>query len=238
MFKPYKIFKELRRNNVIILKFSEELWESVKDIYKAIIEHEFLKGLVTGSLGEEKFKFYVIQDALYLREFAKALSLAASKAPREDWLLTLNEHSKNTLIVERALHDSFFKDWRLSKEEVYSKPMSPTNLAYTNYLIAIAYSRPFHEVLGSLLPCYWIYWEVGKELSKRGSRKELYQRWIETYSAEDFGKVCLSVIDMMDNVSESLTLENKNSVKAHFTITSKYEYLFFDSAYKLEEWII
>ena len=95
-------------------------------------------------------------------------------------------HARDVIIVERALYESFFKDWQLTDDDVYSAPIAPNNLLYTSYLLKTAYERPFPEILGCFLPCYWIYWEVGKELEKRGSPKELFRRWIQTYSSEQY----------------------------------------------------
>ncbi|MEM2525738.1 MAG: thiaminase II [Candidatus Methanomethylicaceae archaeon] len=220
------------------MKFSNELWNSILKIYNAIIEHPFIKGLVDGNLEEEKFKFYVIQDSHYLREYARALNIAAAKSPKEEWMIKFSEHAKIALVVERALHESFFKDWGLSESDVKKIPMSPTNLAYTTYLIAIAYSGSYHELIGALLPCYWIYWEVGKELEKKGSKKELYQRWINTYSSKEFAEVCEVVIEITNELAEILNEKQREEMKKHFVTTSKYEYMFWDSAYKLEQWPI
>ena len=93
-----------------------------------------------------------------------------------------NEHAAGALKVERALHEGFFKDFGLSPEEVAATPLAPTNLAYTSYLLAVAYGAPFHEAVAALLPCYWIYWEVGKALERAGSPDPLYARWIGTYA--------------------------------------------------------
>lgn len=200
------------------------------------MNHPFIKGLADGSLRTEQFKFYVIQDALYLTEFAKTLSLTAAKVPEEDWIITFNEHSKTAILVERSLHHSFFKMWSLTKKEVYSTQMTPTNLAYTTYLVATAYSRPLHELLAALLPCYWLYWEVGKTLEKLGSKNELYQKWIETYASKDFANVCKFVLEITDSLDDTLTVSQKLDATKHFVTTSRYEYLFWDSAYRLEQW--
>ncbi|MEM4297405.1 MAG: thiaminase II [Nitrososphaerota archaeon] len=216
--------------------FTESLWSSITNIYKAIVNHPFIQGLVDGSLEEEKFKFYVIQDALYLSEYSRALSIAASKAPHDEWAMMFNDHARMAILVERSLHEGFFKEWGLGKEGVYSTPMTPTNLAYTSYLKAVAYSSPFHELLAALLPCYWIYWEVGKELEKQGSRKRLYQRWIDTYSSDEYAGICKAVLDITDEYSRELTEAQRLRMKNHFMTTSKYEYMFWDSAYRLERW--
>ena len=76
--------------------FTDELWEENLDIYREILDHSFLTGLSEGTLSQEAFSFYMIQDAHYLREFARALSITASKAPREEWAALLNRHAVDT----------------------------------------------------------------------------------------------------------------------------------------------
>ncbi len=218
--------------------FTEDLWSSIKGIFDSILTHPFVKGLVDGSLEEERFKFYVIQDNLYLSEYARTLSLAAAKAPLDKWFLAFNEHAKLALVVERALHDSFFRGWGLSEEQLRSTPMMPTNLAYTSYLKVVAITEPFYEVVAALLPCYWVYWEVGKELERRGSKNPLYQKWIETYSSKEFGSICGVVVEITDELSKNLTQEQKEGMKKHFTTASRYEYMFWDASYRMERWPI
>ena len=143
----------------------------------------------------------MVQDALYLREFARALSLAAARAPEDDWIVMFNEHAAGALQVERSLHERFFKEFGLSPGEVAATPLAPTNLAYTSYLLAVAYGAPFHEALAALLPCYWIYWEVGKRLERAGSPDPLYARWIATYASDEFGDVVRAVLAATDAIA-------------------------------------
>src|ERR671935_3133996 len=100
------------------MPFTTELWSAIAPIYGAILRHPFLRGLADGSLSRESFRFYAVQDALYLRDFARALSLAAARAPRDEWIIMFNDHSAGALKVERALHESFFKEFGLSPEDV------------------------------------------------------------------------------------------------------------------------
>jgi thiaminase (transcriptional activator TenA) len=218
------------------MAFTKELWQSIEPIYAAILRHPFLRGLTDGSLPRESFKFYAVQDALYLREFARALSLAGAKAPEDDWIIMFNEHAAGALKVERSLHESFFQEFGLTHEAVASTPLAPTNLAYTSYLLAIAYGRPFHEVLAAVLPCYWIYWEVGKELERAGSADPLYKRWIGTYASEEFGSVVRDVLAAADKVAERLRPAERDVMRGHFVTTSRYEWMFWDMGLRRETW--
>lgn len=216
--------------------FTAALWGEIGSIYDAILDHPFITGLTSGALNRDAFQFYAIQDALYLREYARALSLAAVKAPDDDTVILFNEHSTGCLVVERAMHEEFFRTFGLTPDSVRQTPMAPTNLAYTSYLISVAYDRPFHELLAAVLPCYWIYWEVGRALVERGSPDPLYQKWIDTYSDEAFGANVLAVLDLTDRVGRDLSAADRKAMTHHFVTTSRLEWLFWDMGYRQEVW--
>ena len=218
------------------MTFTRDLWASIAPIYGAILAHPFVRGLTDGSLSREAFEFYVIQDAHYLRDFARALSVAAARAPKEDWIIMLNDHAAGALRVERSLHETFFRELGLTEAAVAAVPLAPTNLAYTSYLLGVAYGRPFHEAIAALLPCYWIYWEVGKELERAGSGDPLFARWIATYASGEFGSVVQAVLATTDSVASSLTAADRDAMRRHFVTTSRYEWMFWDMGFRREAW--
>ena len=216
--------------------FTDELWHSIEPIYAVIQRHPFIAGLTDGSLPRESFEFYAVQDALYLREFARSLAIAAAKAPKDDWIVMLSDHAAGALRVERTLHEGFFQEFGLTPEGVFNTPLAPTTLAYTHYLLAVAYGRPFHEALAALLPCYWIYWEVGKALTRAGSPNPLYARWIGTYGSDEFGDVVRAVLDATNEIAAGVGDVERVAMRRHFTTTSRYEWMFWDMGYARERW--
>ena len=84
--------------------FTNELWLSITSIYDEILVHPFLRGLTDGRLTKERFRCYVLQDTVYLREYARALSLAGVRSPDESALVMCNEHSAGAITVVRSLH--------------------------------------------------------------------------------------------------------------------------------------
>ena len=217
-------------------RFTEQLWQAIDPIFDAIVRHPFIRGLTDGTLPRDAFRFYVIQDALYLRDFARALALAAAKAPQDRAIAMFCRHAIGAIEVERQLHEGFFRDFGLSAEDVERTPMAPTNLAYTSYLLRVGYGSPFHEVLGAVLPCYWIYWEVGKRLAERGSPDPMYRRWIETYGGEEFGATVQAVLELTDQIAAELTAAQSDAAVAHFVTTSRYEWMFWDMGWRQERW--
>ena len=216
--------------------FTNELWRSITSIYDEILAHPFLQGLTDGTLSEERFRFYVLQDAVYLRDYARALSLAGVRSPDVSALVMFNGHSAGAITVERSLHEGFLKDLGVSREEAEATQASPTTLAYTSFLLRTAALSDYPEVLGAVLPCYWIYREVGKALLERGSPEPRYQKWIDTYGGEDFGALVEAVLDLTDGVCEDLNPSQKARVGEAFVVTSRYEWMFWDAAWRLEGW--
>ncbi|GBC71068.1 Aminopyrimidine aminohydrolase [Candidatus Calditenuaceae archaeon HR02] len=217
--------------------FTDRLWSAARDVYQAILAHPFITGLTDGSLDVEVFKEYIIQDALYLSRFAKAVALVGAKAPDDDAALTLISTARDALLVERAsLHDFLLSQWGISMPILKGYQMSPTNRAYTDFLIASAYEKPFLTGLAAILPCFWVYMEVGRELLKRGSPVETYSRWIDTYSSPDYEQAVDRIIRLAGKAGERAGKEELIDAELHFRISTIYEYLFWDSSYRRESW--
>jgi thiaminase/transcriptional activator TenA len=219
-------------------RHTDELWASIAGIYDEILAHPFIRGLTDGSLDPDAFRFYIVQDALYLVEYARALSLAAARAPDADGILLFARNAAGAIEVERALHEEFFADFGLSGEDVEATPPAPTNLAYTSYLLAVVGGGSFAEGLGALLPCFWIYREVGRALIDRGSPDPLYVRWIDTYGGEEYGAIVEDVIALTERVAAAAGERERRRLREHFVQTSRYEWMFWDMGYRRETWPI
>ncbi len=215
---------------------TQRLWESISSTYRAILDHPFIEGLTTGHLEREAFEFYVVQDALYLQEYSRALALCAARAPNEDATKMFAEHAAGAIAVEHQLHESFFKDFGLSHNDLRKTELAPTNLAYTSYLLATAYRGSFAEALGAVLPCYWIYMEVGNELIQKGSPNPLYRRWIDTYGGEEFGDIVKRVLYLTDEVGAEVNRFEEAKMTKHFGTTARFEWMFWDMGYRRETW--
>ena len=216
--------------------FTDELWESISDIYAAILAHPFITGLTDGSLPPESFAFYVVQDALYLRQYAEALAAVAIRAPNPGATTMFAQHAQDAIAVEQELHTTLLAELGISATDAATAEPAPTNLAYTSYLLATIRGGSYAEGIGAVLPCYWIYSEVGKELLRRGSPDPRYQRWIKTYGGEEFGAVVQDVIAEAETAARSLSASERTVMRRHFMTTSRYEWMFWDMGYRRESW--
>ena len=217
-------------------RFTDELWRGSADIYRAILAHPFLTGLTDGSLPPDAFTFYVVQDAVYLRAYAQALAAVASRATDSAGTEMFARYAAETVTVERTLHDSLLADLGIDPAAADEAEPAPTTLAYVSYLLATARGGSSAEGAGAVLPCYWIYWEVGKELLRRGSPNPRYQQWIGTYGGEEYGDTVREVIAVADQLGPGLAAAERALVHQHFRTTSRYEWMFWDMGYRKEGW--
>jgi thiaminase/transcriptional activator TenA len=216
--------------------FTDSLWRAAAPVYEKILAHPFLRGLTDSTLPEAAFRFYVLQDAHYLRDYGRGLALVGAKAADDDEFMMFAEHGRSALIVERALHEGFFSAWKLDRAAVAAVPVAPACHHYVSYLMRVARERPYHEALGAFLPCYWVYWEVGRALTAAGSPNALYQKWIDTYGGEEFGAQVRQVLEVVNRAGAGLTDEQREAVSRHFVTGTRLEWMFWDGAWKMETW--
>ena len=218
------------------LPFSREAWDRNAVSYEIIRTMTFNAELAAGTLSQSRFKHYIVQDAHYLIGFGRALSLAAAKAPDPDRIVQFAKSAEEAIVVERALHGSFFTQYGITPQIFAGTPLSPACHHYVSYLLATAYAEPYEVVLGALLPCFWIYAEVGRDIHARAAPANPYQAWIDTYAGEEFHAAVRAVIAATDAVAEKGSPRLRERMHAAFARATQLEWLFWDSAYRLETW--
>jgi thiaminase/transcriptional activator TenA len=218
------------------MSFTREAWQRIAPLYQAILELPFNRELAAGSLSRERFIFYMLQDAHYLTYFARALAVTAARAPDKDTLIQFAGSAREAVVVERALHEGFFRDFGITPEQAAATEPSPTCAHYTHYLLALAYNAPYEVAVAALLPCFWIYWEVGKHLLATAQPDNTYQAWIDTYADEAFAAGVRKVIAISDQVAATATPAIRDQMAHAFVRAAQLEWMFWDSAYRLERW--
>ena len=214
------------------MKFSEQAWKATAAIYERILQHPFNQELTQGTLERARFQFYMKQDSLYLVEFARALALAASKAAHPDDIVLLLDFSKGAIVAERSLHQFYFDLFDITLDT----DRAPGCFAYTSFLMDTCSHKSYEEGVAALLPCFWIYREVGLHIHKNAAPDNPYQKWIDTYSGEEFSKIVDDAIDLTDRVAETADAERKEKMLQAFVHSTRLEWMFWDSAYRMETW--
>ena len=216
--------------------FITEIENQTLSIRQAILEHPFITGIGDGSLPVDRFKYYVIQDYVYLIDYSRALAIASARAidlQDMSWFAGLLDE---TLNQEMALHRSYCQEFGINLQELESVEPASTTKSYTNFLLKTAYQGSFGELVASLLPCQWGYWEIGDHLLKRGlpTSAPLYAQWIKMYTSEEFTELAHQIREMANRIGDDAGFAEQAAMRQAYTNSVQLEHRFWDMAYGLE----
>lgn len=198
--------------------------------------HPFIKELQEGTLGAEEFRYYLIQDRYYLEHFSNIHLLIAEKIEDKEVKEMLLDGAMHLAEGEISIREGFFKELNITDEEINNTPIAPTAYNYVSHMYRQLLDGSLKSAVAGLLPCAWLYQEIGVELIKTGSPTSLYQRWIETYAGEEAAQEVAYQCDLINRLYDTADeIEQQQMIDA-FVISSRMEYLFWEMSYTLQTW--
>ena len=221
------------------MQFTDELRQFAAPIWEADLRHPFVRGIADGTLPPDKFKFYLIQDYLFLLDYSRVFAYGVIKAPDEATMALFSQLLNETLNTEMDLHRGYCEKFGISAAEMEQAPVAPTTHAYTRHVLNVAQSGTLAELIAGVLPCQWGYAEIGTTLAEQGGSPEpLYQEWIEMYASEPFLALGKWLRSLLNELTAESSSAEKERLKRHFLFSSRYEYLFWEMAWTQEAWQI
>ena len=219
--------------------FTDELFAAARPVWEAQLEHPFVRGIAAGDLDEEVFRHWVVQDYLYLMEFARVFAWAAAKADRlasMGWYAAALDLTLNT---EMELHRAYAARFGISAEDLEAGAMWPTNRAYTDFLVRTAADGDLAELVAALLPCAWGYAWIGQRLAEdeRPSDRR-YADWIETYASAEFQTAAEWLRGEMNRLVVDVSAEKRDRLRELFLLSSRYEWRFWEMCWRGEAWAV
>lgn len=212
--------------------FSAQLKAEAQPICRRIFAHPFLREIKDGTLPLEKFRYYLTQDYLYLEGFARTVAMALAKAPDAG---TLEELSRRVLTpVERPLHHQLLEVAGISQNYIREVGRSPTNTAYVNHMIVTAALYGLGPTAAALLPCPWTYHDLKDEVGP--SEHPLYSQWTGFYVAGLLQDSVNAWRGFVDVAAAEAGPAEREAMRQAFLTSSRYEYMFWDMAYRMETW--
>jgi thiaminase/transcriptional activator TenA len=212
------------------------LWAEIEPVYDAILDHPFIKGLATGELSVDSFVQFISQDTHYLQDYVRTLLTLAAKAPDFAATKMLTTHAEAAAAAETGLHAELMTDLGRDPAELLAFDARPTTRAYTSFMLATVFTGSFADGLTAIIPCFWIYAEVGQHLKQAGSPNPVYQRWIDSYGSDDYLREVLLALELTDQVGLGLAPAAEATARQHFRTAARYEWMFWDAAYRQETW--
>ena len=220
------------------MSFTEYLRQQAEPTWKAQLRHPFVISLGKGSLPLKKFKYYILQDARYLEELARVFALGAQRAQNPDTALHFAQLVKDTITVERGLHETYGKRWKLTQQDMRRTPLAPTNYAYCRHMRSVAQTGTLAELTTVALPCAWVYCVIGQHLLRKGEPppKHPYKDWLLLYGSPEFAEVTRWMRALVDKEAKTSGKAERDRMLESFLISSRYEWMFWEMAWKEETW--
>jgi thiaminase/transcriptional activator TenA len=213
------------------MSFCADAWDRTAATRAEIHRLPFVTALGDGTLDLDRFVGYLVQDAHYLREYARVLATTAARADRVEDLAFFARGAVTVVEVEAALHAS-------RTPGAPDPGPSPTCTAYTSFLLATAQTDSYAELVAAVLPCYWLYSDVGTVLASHaeGLADHAYGDWIGTYADPAFEAATTTVRGIADRLAGESGAATVERMHARFALACEYELRFWAAAWVAESW--
>ena len=216
------------------LSVTARLHDAAAPIWQQCLNHPFVTGLGDGTLAVDKFRHFMLQDYLYLFDYARVFALGVAKARDPELMRTFAENINAILNGEMSLHRTYMKRLGITEEQVLAVTPALDNLSYTNYMLSVAYTGTPLEIVASILACSWSYAEIGQALAKRPGALEhpFYGEWVQSYSGAEYAATNDALIALMNRLAEGASREQLQQLTDIFVRCSRYELGFWDMAWE------
>lgn len=190
-------------------RFTDELWEASAAVRREIEELEFVRLLGDGRLEPDRFLAYLDQDLQYLDGYSRALALLAARAPDEEQRLFFAAGAVSCTETEAQLHRARLRHAGDGGARAGSARdgLGEVTRRYTTFLLAATAAEPYPVGLAAVLPCYWVYADVGRHLNELaaadGTDEHPYADWLATYADEGFQEATRTARRLLDDAARA-----------------------------------
>ena len=184
--------------------FFAGLRKAAGDDWRAYVAHPFVQGLGDGTLPEAAFRHYLVQDYLFLIQFARAYGLAAYKADTLAEIRAASDGLKALVEVEMDLHRAYCADWGLDEAALEAADADGATLAYTAYVLERGLAGDLLDLRVALAPCVVGYGEIGARLAADPATRtdgNPYASWIEMYAGAEYQAFMRAEVEALDSLA-------------------------------------
>lgn len=214
---------------------TQQLLDYAAEVWTAYNEHPFVLGIQNGTLEREKFRFYMIQDYLYLGDYAKIFALGVAKATNLSNAMLFSQYI-SVMNGELNVHSDYMARLGITQEDIDSAKRSLDSLSYTSYMLRVAYEETEVEIVAAILACAYSYEVIAKKMVENNPAAvddEFYGSWISGYVSEEYSEENRVLIELLDDMTKSYTPAQTEHLKEVFLACSRYEMAFWDLSWNM-----
>jgi thiaminase/transcriptional activator TenA len=210
---------------------------AVEEIWAEYHQHPFVKGIADGTLDREKFRYYIIQDYLYLIEYTKVFGIGIAKAKSAEVTKLFASYVHLLTEGEMDIHRGYMGIFGVTEKELADTPRALDNLSYTSYMLRIAYEEGEAEVLAAILSCAYSYEMIARNIVRNNPASvdhKFYGDWIKGYASDEYSKENAVLFEILEKLTEHYTDEQKRHIVDIYVACSRYELAFWDLSWDMK----
>lgn len=220
------------------MKLIDKMTIATADIWTKYNQHPFVKGIEDGTLDRKKFKYYIIQDYLYLIEYAKVFGVGIAKSKSVQTAKLFASYVHLLTDGEMDIHRGYMGKFGVTEEELAEIPRALDNLSYTSYMLRIAYEEGEAEVLAAILSCAYSYEVIARTIIKNNPdslHHDFYGDWIRGYASDEYRAKNVELIETLEMLTAQYTEEQKQHIVDIYVACSRYELAFWNLAWNMDK---
>ena len=215
---------------------TQRLLAATEDIWAEYHTHPFVRGIADGTLDEEKFRYYMVQDYLYLIDYAKVFAIGVAKARDPETMRLFASYVHQILDGEMDIHNGYMQRLGIPLEEAERAPVALDNLSYTSYMLRVAYDEGPAEIAAAILSCALSYEYIAKEIVARdpaAADHPFYGEWVRGYADPGYAASNQVLVDLTERLTRDYSQAQLEHLTEIFIACSRYEGAFWDMAWEM-----
>lgn len=220
------------------MKLIDRMTAATADIWAEYNKHPFVKGIEDGTLDREKFRYYIIQDYLYLIEYIKVFGVGIAKARSTETTRLFASYVHLLTDGEMDIHRGYMGRFGVTEEELADTLRALDNLSYTSYMLRVAYEEGEAEVLAAILSCAYSYEVIARNIVRNNPNSishDFYGEWIKGYASDEYSAENVDLIEMLERLTAHYTDGQKQHIVDIYVACSRYELAFWDLAWNMSK---
>lgn len=216
---------------------TDRLLSDAKEIWEGYHTHPFVSGIADGSLEIEKFKFYLIQDYLYLFDYTRVFAMGVVKACNPDVMRVFANYIHQILNGETQIHRAYMERLGIPRHIAEAAQPAITNLSYTAYMRTVAQEEGIAEIMAAILSCALSYEQIAEHIvSKHPTAAEhpFYGEWIRGYASSEYAEGNRALTALFEQLCADYNDKQITRLCNIFVTCSRYEGMFWDMAWNME----
>ena len=218
------------------MKTTQRLLDASKEIWAGYHVHPFVSGIADGTLDREKFQFYMIQDYMYLIDYAKVFTIGVAKARDMEAMQLFAGYMSQILDVEMDIHKSYMQRLGIPLDEAEKAPVALDNLSYTSYMLRVAYEEGPGEIAAAILSCALSYEVIAQEMVRADPicvDHPFYGEWVQGYAGPGFAQANQKLVELLERLTADYSEAQLQRLEDIFIACSRFEAGFWDMSWEM-----